>query len=946
MTARRFVCSILIAICCADAGCCAASLENNVYRLELQPDGKVGVSANRLEPVILTPTFTVLYSPGDPGYDRNNSNYLLAPRTALRWEKYSQPVDELNHWLKEEMGLDVTVTEDEKGNRLWDYGHGLLKVRGKYAQGTTNPFLVGQRFDVFPGMARIVGRTILLEFSPQSQFALTAELTLPEDRGDPVIGYTLRARKPGYYTVAFTGAPSIDEQDSLAVPQLATGRGGKQLNFAVAEVSEKLPRAHVSVGRRNLLIVAHPDSVPFTEKLVNFETSRFGTMIHKEKGRLTPMIFAPVMGTESSKMEAGEVRSFKLLLIVRPGDWQESFRYVAETVYSLYDMRDNSGAGSLNATIRRVRDYLANRNGKNYAMWHAEQKYYNYWSDKSGIFKPFSPLFGLSAAVVLDDEDFYRQRALPVVEFALSRASNVFSPYDVYDTGQVKSRNRELGKPYLSRAQLVSLWEFYQQRTHAFRHYAEEMPGRSVMDLLASWKLTGDAAELEEAISAGERRLKGHDDKYMDFLELYEETGDKRFLEAARAKVYAHISTGVNLFPAVPDKDMVYDRGGHVPVHAHSFGRHALWGFPRPKGLPAKEQTAPAWRGSEIGLESFSHHRAELWPNHPPQILRIAGSAGDPFLRTVARWGLVGRYANYAGDNRTERSLVTELPDAPEHPIWELTYASINSGHAWEFIGGMLDFLVTDCFERSGGEVDFPGVTMAGSPFPVHAYGAVPGRFYGDKNVHLWCPTDLMTIDNPQIDWLAGWSEKTLYLAFWSQSFREETVSVQLNERRVQIPNGAQAVEWNNNAPAVASAWRGSEHVFQIPAKGVYAFAISPAQTKKTLQARLFDPAAPVLGDASIASATAPFGKIHGMLLSMGNGLTSAFIYTNALAEDVVSARLRFRQGAEDWKTVEDEVFPFEFSIWMDAAAGEFEAIVEVDTTRLEKQESPLMVLR
>jgi hypothetical protein len=116
--------------------------------------------------------------------------------------------------------------------------------------------------------------------------------------------------------------------------------------------------------------------------------------------------------------------------------------------------------------------------------------------------------------------------------------------------------------------------------------------------------------------------------------------------------------------------------------------------------------------------------------------------------------------------------------------------------------------------------------------------------------------------------------------------------------------------------------------------------------TERTLQAKLFDPAAPVLGDASIASVTAPFGKVHGMLLSMGRGLTSAFVYTDALPEDVVSARLRYRQGSQDWKIVEDEIFPFEFSIWMDEAAGDFEGMIEIETTRLEKQESPLIVLR
>lgn len=44
-------------------------------------------------------------------------------------------------------------------------------------------------------------------------------------------------------------------------------------------------------------------------------------------------------------------------------------------------------------------------------MWHEEQEYYDYFTDLTGDFKPFTPLAGLSAAVVTDDEDFYRRRA-------------------------------------------------------------------------------------------------------------------------------------------------------------------------------------------------------------------------------------------------------------------------------------------------------------------------------------------------------------------------------------------------------------------------------------------------------------------------------------------------------------------------------------------------------
>ena len=923
-----------------------APISNQTYEIQPAADGSLEIKAGQEMSTRLVPSFTVMVSEGDPSYHRNHSNYLLAPRTSLRWEKYNQPLEELNLWLKE-MGLAVLVTEDAKGKRTWNYGGGKMILTDQYAQGTTNPFLAGERCDLIPSHTVMEGRTIHWKFAPNPRFAFSASLTLPEGNGDPEISYQLSATKPGFYSVAFTGAPGVKEGNP--VPQMASGRGGRQFNHVVAEVTEKLPRVQVSDGRQNFLLVVHPESIPFTDQLIDFSTSRFGTMLRKENGVLTPVVFAPVMGATSSKMRAGESRAFKLLFVMRAEEWQSALRYVAEDIYGVRDQRDNSGSGSLSAAIARVRDYLADRNGKNYAMWHAEQKYYDYWSDQSGLFKPFSPLFGLSAAVVLDDEDFYRQRALPAVEFAISRASNVFAPYDLNDnTGQVSKPSRQLGRPYVSLPQLVSLWEFYQRRTQAFHLYAEQSPpSGGINDLLAAWKLSGDGAQLELAKAAGEKDLKSETGGgYMDFLELYEATGDKRFLGAAQARIYTQIATGVNLFPKVPEKEIIYDKGGKVPVHAHAFGRNKRWGFPPPVGLNTFEIKAPAWRGSEIGLESFSHHRAELWLNHPPQILRIASCSGDRFLQTVARWGVVGRYANYAGDNRTERSLITEKPDAPEHPIWKLTYSSINPGHAWEFIGAMLDFRVTDCFDRSARQIAFPGLTMAGSPFRVHAYGAEPGRFYGEENAHLWCPPDLLNIDNQQIEWLAAWGNGKLYLAFWSQSFREEQVSVQINPKRAVIAMRAQLLSWENNQPRPAGTTSGQRMEFKIPAKGITAFIIDQAQVKRTLQAKIFDPAAPKLGPESIKSLDTPFGKVNAMLLSMGRGLTNAFVYTEALPESVIAARLRYRQGNGEWKTLQDEIFPFEFSVWLDEQAGDFEGVMEVETRQREKLESPLIGLR
>mgnify|MGYP001559667148 CR=1 FL=1 len=79
--------------------------------------------------------------------------------------------------------------------------------------------------------------------------------------------------------------------------------------------------------------------------------------------------------------------------------WKETYRTIARTHYRFRDQRDNSGPGPINRAIENTIAYLVDRSGRNHAMWHAEQKYYDYWTDNSGIFKPFSPLIGLSAAL-------------------------------------------------------------------------------------------------------------------------------------------------------------------------------------------------------------------------------------------------------------------------------------------------------------------------------------------------------------------------------------------------------------------------------------------------------------------------------------------------------------------------------------------------------------------
>lgn len=969
---------------------CAQVFQNDRYTLTLAGDGSVSVAtAGVAQPHVLAPEFAVMFSATAPGFNNNHGNYYLAPRTSMLWTAYKIPTEELNEVLNtpewwRQLVYPVRVTENAQGQRTWTYykndtlAEVQLEITGTYAQGTIDPFRVGVRHELRASGATLTtttaGTRLQWSFTDDAArpFTFAAELFLPAGDGAPQIETRLVARSAGFFMAAFTGAPALDATLQVVAPQDALGGNSRHYNHVVHEGQLMLPRAQVSsTAGWSAAIVVDPSESYFTDaagaaRAPTRDNARFGVMLHRVDGFVKPVAFAPLIGGAESQLAVGAERRFRVRYVVQPGTWRDLYRDIAQVDYGLDDPRDNTGTGSLNRTFERMMDYLADRNGQNYAMWHAEQKYYDYFSDQPNSFKPFSPLFGLAAAIITDDEDFYWRRALPQVEFGLSRASNTFVPYDTEDTGLLSNPSRALGSSYMNSVNLVSLHAFYQNRVVPLRQAAEAKGfSTSVFaQLLAKYALTGAATDLTAAINRGNARLvsdpTGLSDNYMDWLDLWEASGatpaqrDARYLAAAVNGAYQWTSRTAVLSPAVPSGNLVVDRGGLAPVHAHSLGRWPRWGFAAPVGYPTPEQEVPAWRVALTGLASEAY-RGEFWMNNHGHLMRLSAlGGGDPFLGAIARWGMVGRFANYPGDNRSVPSLVVERPELPDNPMWLLSHTTMNPGHAWDMVAQILDFLVSDFYARSGGAIDFPSRSMHGALFRVRLYGDRPGKFYDDTGVRLWLPRGLATPDNPQIDYLAGYGNGRLYLAFINQSTAPQTVSVALDPARVGTLGSTSGRRWVNNAAPESIAFSGNViPAFTVPARGLVAVALDGATPRTTLQRRMLDVAAPKLGTAAAAKMGFTAGgapaQLHGWLLSLGRGLTNAFVYTDLPAEQVIAARLRYRQGDAAWQERTDAIFPFEFSVPFAEGRGPLQAYLELTIPHAELGSavvtSPVMTL-
>jgi len=754
-------------------------------------------------------------------------------------------------------------------------------------------------------------------------------------------------------------------------------------------------------------------------RLISWNTAHFGMMMSQvyqfsddealvdtplPDDQIQPYVFAPLMGAPGSYMtSASAPYEFKLLYVQRPGDRVSIQGYLVD-MFGFSDLRDNTGTGSINKTIDRVMSFLSDNHdhvnpltGKpnNYAMWDAEQKYYDYWSDQPASFKTFGPLYGLSAAVITDDEWFYTNRALPHLEYCLSRNNNAFVPYDTEITGQLGSGVRDLGTTFLSYTNLAALHGFFQGLTPYFKSVLDtKTPQNSFPDLLAKWRVYDDSAALAAAIASAKAKIHAggadvwsqvHD--WLDICELSKDdptlnpdlndpdeniavahvdndmanpTWHQTFLEAAHASAYEIMSHEVILSPSVPTGTATHDPGGVAPLQALAGGRNVRYGYPEAVGypiLPDRLGPVPAWRLALNGLQSSGTNRGEFiglfnWG----AFMRVASIENDPLLKSIGRWGFVGRFASFPGDNRAEPSLVMEDPNLAENPVWKQTFSTFLPCHAWEFSAELLDFLISDFYYSSNQQITFPWRSIKGTGIPLcFLYGDRPGSFYkdkgGDDGVRIWLPAGLFTIrdnsgieQNPsQIDYIAGYgtgaNEHTLYVAFINRSASSKAFKATVNTDRVTFPANSNITrKWLNN-PATASLTSitipNTTPYIGLPGKQMVAFAIPNATfATRPLQDKMFAPDSVALDatrsiKATSFAANTPYAEntVNGMLLSLGKGLTQAFIYSNATARNTVSVTFHCTQGTSSVYVV-DKIFPYECSIPFDETKGQMNCTV------------------
>jgi len=935
----------------------AEPLRNDRYLVELTGDSSVRITAHDSATSIFRGDFAVLVTTTDPSPAMRSGNIPGVSYNIVTWRAQAAAAAALR------------ASQRAPGQAGDGFDDRILQ--GDTQQRTADIFASAPVALVKPSGADRTGNAVHFHYPVQDAFALSAELTLPAGDAEPVLTFTLTPKIAAWFSVGYTGAPShaLDELAEVWQPFIWQEKRFPPQSHLTAAFQCSLPATFVRKGATVLGVVADADEFPF-QPLPLLENSRFGVALRNAAGDAQPMLFAPMLGGLESRRTAGQAFTFKLRIFAGVGDISTAYEKLARRLYDFRDFRSNAIA-SLNESLDNMIEYGMSR----YSWFIDELKGCAYSTDVPGAVKNVSSLSPLNLALVTDDEEIFRRRAYPIVEYMLSREKFLFS---LDPEQKIQSPSRALKGPCAPVSELAALYGITHGASPVFRQLADQLlhqnrtlnlddvsEGGSWPNQLALYDETREPHYLEAARRGAdayiEERVKrpasdfntpglffwvGFTPKWIDLLRLHETTGEPRYLDAARrgARQYT-MFTWVS--PRVPNEEIIVNPGGKAPVYWYLEGKGHL-------PMTAPEERVPAWRLSEIGLTpessgTMSGHRGIFMANYAPWMLRLAALTGDKMLHDVARSAVIGRYRNFPGYHiNTARTTIYERADYPLRDHKELSVNSFHYNHIWPHASILFDFLVTDAFARSRGAINFPSHFIEGYAYlQSKFYGDRPGRFYGRDDAVLWMPRRLLKSESVELNYLAARGAKGLYIAFTNQS--RETVTTEITFDPAVLPQVAgKTHRLNMLSPGDGRAMghgelRDGQMRITVPSMGITAIEIEGLTITPKFQDRL------VGAKSSDAWGTdyveIPYGDARAMILNFGPAATTAYVYLQADDAKFSKVTLSYTTGVKH-ESITDASYPFEFTVPLARDATEFRFQLKGQTVDGGTPESEFVTLR
>jgi hypothetical protein len=802
----------------------------------------------------------------------------------------------------------------------------------------------GEVLRFVPCAATRDGNTVRLDFHAQAagKFSATWELRpgertarvtldfVPAQAGAYALGYHLFCRKP------------LAEVEEVLLPMMWHGKRFPSQPVTLMQTHTPTPVALMQLpGARVLGVSGAAEEIPF--EWPDRQHPLFGLLLRSATGAVQPAIYGPIPGTERARAQPGTHLRFAFRVLAQGGDWYAGYRTAADEVFGWRDYRTNVGTSLTEAALNMI-DLVMD---ENYGGWWKRGKGPFQIETLNGVTHS-SPQTTLSLYRLTGNEELYRRRTLPTLEYALSRSNPHFSPEPAHTGTQYPAGSMNGPISIYGTTTYGGLWELTQRRTSAFGAIALPTNGVKISrgyshseefeEWLARHLLTGDDAALTKARELADLYLKKNIlapptaeispepffnvtfvPDWEGLLRLWEVTGEQKYLDGA-ALGARRLMTSVWTQPTPPSGETTVHPGGEYTA---SSPKHIWWkgpdtfrlGFPRKSG-DAPEHRAPAWIPSNVGLgfeQPCTYTRMDsggaliyqsAWA---PNFLRLAAATGDKEFETYARNATLGRWGNYPGYYVVG---YTDLPLNPRYPYEGPDVSCIYYHHILPHLAWTIDWLVAEAALRSGGKISFPSQRQHGYVwFDSREYGAAPGKVFDVNDAWLWFDRGVAKLDNPAINYLLAHTADKLCVVLMNENSTPEKVGVEFLPAKLGLAANAEP----KLTATVPVQFDKLHAALEVPARGLVVLTLTGINVN--IAAHQLAPAPkPAPQPVLVVPGLTPDIEVRAAALQVRPGPWDAYLWCTAKPDRVKQVAFHYQLGGEGKKVV-DEEYPFELSI-------------------------------
>ncbi|MBS0030396.1 hypothetical protein ACTJJ0_25805 [Chitinophaga sp. 22321] len=839
--------------------------------------------------------------------------------------------------------------------------YGSFQSRGKIfpvlaPESLANPFLAGLRRECFPvAVKQLSSKTIEVTYETNDKETLRGVWQLETGSRHLLLTLTYIPKQTGYYSLAVTAFSGVEKEEvtSIQLPPMFQYQRipDNPVMLPSALMPQPLAMMETKQPQGNLTTFITGTLADFPPDWGEATVSPMGFAIKNAANQVQPAAFSPVLGLDNSQVEAGKTLTRQFALGALASGWNDAMEYISDSIYHVTDYRTQERT-SLTETIFNITDLIRNDTAAGWA--HDLKGFYDIEANPAVVptVVQAAPLAVISAAILERDEAFYTSRALPAIEYTLSRsgfrwAKNVsgtsfntnkqsllLSPFNSqFTTAYYEALHQLLGgaNPWLEAIALPG------NKVRPARGYSVNIPVWT--QELAAYRLTKNknwlnaaAAHAKEFIASEVYGTKtvplGKQPFYnasfyaywWELPDLYEVTGDTSFLAAATTSAFQTLA-GIRVYPEVKDQLQTIHPGGKYE------GNTTLWwkggekyrlGFPRKQG-DAPEKQVPQRLVSPVGLGFEQPYtffdpgklvRPVFMSSWAPHLLRLFQDEHREIFETYARNAVIGRFTNYPGYYGTGYTDITMQPDFPYKGP---DVSSVYYHHIPPHLAFTLDFLVTEAIQRSHGKVNFPYGKQDGFVwFNNRVFGGGSGRIFDDGAVRLWMKRGLVKVDQPALNYVTAISGSRFWMLLLNESHSETVGTVHIGkEVMVKDSTAATCYACANDSLSVLPMSNRQLRV-AVPGKGFMALSFPLSARPASI------PVDPVQNGMQVLDLGAGTGKCYAFRIRSPFGWDAIYTYLESAPEAGLQAT--FIMNGES-RTV--AAYPFESSFYpVKMAAG------------------------